>query len=129
MTAPETPRGRPAAAGPRGTGRRQLGGVLVVVSLFVLFFAFRSHSDINNYDPSAAPMCGDEVMTPRDTCWFAEGDGSYEGQKDEAAKQHRIDLWIRDIGFIASPALFVGGILLIVWGTRRVRAARQPVQE
>ncbi|MCT2277579.1 hypothetical protein [Micromonospora chalcea] len=127
MSTQETSRRNPAA-GPPGSGRRALGGMLVVVSLFVLFFAFLSHRDIGDYDPNGPTMCGEDVMTPRDRCMFGAGDGSYEAQKAEAEKQHDIDLMIRDIGFVAGPALFVAGVLLMVWGTRRIRATQQPAE-
>ncbi|MGC4895719.1 hypothetical protein [Micromonospora sp. DT31] len=128
MTAPQKASRRDPAAGPPGTGRRSLGGMTVAVSLFVLFFAFLSHSRAGDYDPNGPTMCGDKVMTPRYHCMFGAGDGSYEAQKAEARKKYEQNRKIRDIGFVAGPALFTVGVLLIVWGKRRIRAARSTAE-
>lgn len=123
--------GMTAARGPSdNSGGAGLGLALVLflIALVVGFLGVRAYYDVRDYDPTAAPTCGDEVMTPRDRCWFSgHGDGTYDDEVQAAADKQAQDTWIRNIGLPTTALLLTLSVLLIGRAVRRT--AQESKQE
>lgn len=97
--------------------------ILILIALIAGFLGTRAYYDVRQYDPNAAPTCGDEVMTIRDRCWYSgHGNGTYDDEVQAAADKHVQDKWIRNIGLPATGMLLILSILLI---RRAFRAAAE----
>jgi hypothetical protein len=119
-----------------GGGSIVLGVICLVVALLAFGLGALERSRVNNYDPNVI-HCGDDVMSPGDTCldFGGDGGGDYAQMREQHEANHESSQNIARVSMIVAPVALVLAVLFLALGIgkrvsalRRSRAGRQGPQ-
>lgn len=109
-----------------GAGSIVLGMICLVVALLAFGLGALERSRVNNYDANEI-HCGDDLMSPGDTCidWGGDGGGDYAEMREQHQANHETSQRIASISTIVARAAAGLGVVLLLLGVVRVMAARR----
>ena len=109
-----------------GSGSIVLGLICLVVALLAFGLGTLERSRVNNYDANEI-YCGDDLMTPGDTCldFSGDGGGDYGEMREQHEANHETSQNIARISMLVAPVALVLAVLLLGLGLIKRMSARR----
>jgi hypothetical protein len=109
-----------------GGGAIALGLICLVVALLAFGLGTLERSRVNNYDANEI-YCGDDLMSPGDTCldFSGEGGGDYAEMREQHEANHETSQNIARVSMLVAPLALVPAVLLLGLGLVKRMSARR----
>ncbi|HSK98573.1 MAG TPA: hypothetical protein VK891_18240 [Euzebyales bacterium] len=109
-----------------GGGAITLGLICLVVALLAFGLGTLERSRVNNYDANEI-YCGDDLMSPGDTCldFSGEGGGDYAEMREQHEANHETSQNIARVSMLVAPVALVPAVLLLGLGLVKRMSARR----
>jgi hypothetical protein len=110
-----------------GAGSIALGVILLLVALAAFGLGMLERSRANNFDPNTI-YCGDDLMSPGDSCidFGGDGGGDYGEMREQHLANHETATSIARISMLVAPAAGgLAGLFLALGAGKRMSARRR----
>ena len=109
-----------------GAGSIALGVILLLVALAAFGLGMLERSRANNFDPNTI-YCGDDLMSPGDSCidFGGDGGGDYSDMREQHLANHETSTSIARISMLVAPAAGGLAVLFLALGAGNRMSARR----
>jgi hypothetical protein len=109
-----------------GAGSIVLGVICLIVALAAFGLGSLERSRANNFDPNTI-YCGDDLMSPGDSCidFSGDGGGDYREMREQHLANHETSKNIARVSMLVAPVAGGLALLLFVVGIAKRASARR----